>query len=237
MSLDDPLFDDMFHGDGNARHPGRCFCGEETSDVEEPLCRTCLSNEPMCQPASPVNTSEHVHHAGVIPWAAPMPTAMPAMAVPLQTAAGTRSPHIPVVTASPLETSLSNETAQNAAQPARKERTERKKVTDKLSQQRQREKRKQLTSQNAAHEETIKRQEKRIFSLTASLQKAVGGRNNSNSTTRGGLHEHLLITHYANWQSVKFALDQAYCKDTGSPQLAERSLFQDDRRTRQARLR
>jgi len=136
-----------------------------------------------------------------------------------------------MVTASPLETSLSNETAQNAAQPARKKvtkQTERKKVTDKLSQQRRVGMMKKLTSQNAAHEETIKMQEKRIFSLTASLQKAVGGRNNSNSTTRGGLHEHLLITHYANWQSVKFALDGAYCKDDGSQALAARSCFQDE---------
>ena len=87
---------------------------------------------------------------------------------------------------------------------------------------------KELKSQNAAHEATIKRQGQTIRGLTASLQKHVGGRNNANSTTRGGLHEHLLITHYANWQSVKFALDQAYCKDEGSPQLAVRSLFQDE---------
>ena len=195
-----------------------------------------MSNEPgpTFQPESPVNTSEQMHHAGVLPRRALHPRAVTtptAMAVPLQTAAGTPSPHIPVVTASPLETSLSNETAQNAAQPARKKvtkQTERKKVTDKLSQQRRVGKMKELKSQNAAHEATIKRQGQTIRSLRASLAKHVGGKYNANSTTRGGLHEHLLITRYANWQSVKFALDQAYCKDEGSPQLAARSLFQDE---------
>ena len=43
MSLDDTVFDDMFHGDGSVRVPGKCVqCAEETSDVEEDLCRTCL---------------------------------------------------------------------------------------------------------------------------------------------------------------------------------------------------
>jgi hypothetical protein len=224
MSVDDPLFVSMFHGDGSARVPGRCFCGEETSDVEEAQCRTCMSNEPMFQPESPVNTSEHMHHAGVIPWAATMPTAM---AEPLQTAAGTPSPGIPLMTASPLGLSPSNKAAQLPLNHLTA-REARKKVTDKLSQQRRVGMMKKLTSQNAAHEETIKMLEKRIRSLTASLQKHVGGRNNANSTSRGGLHEHLLITQYANWQSVKFALDQAYCKDEGSPQLAVRGLFQNE---------
>ena len=84
-----------------------------------------------------------------------------------------------------------------------------------------------LQSENVAHNHTIKGLEQKIRGLTASLQREVGGRSNANSTTRGGLHEYLLITHYANWQSVKFVLEQAYCKDTGSPQLAARSLFQD----------
>jgi len=43
MSLDDPVFGDMFDGDGSVRVPGKCLqCGEESSDVEEDLCRTCL---------------------------------------------------------------------------------------------------------------------------------------------------------------------------------------------------
>ena len=43
MSLDDPVFADMFHGDGSVRVPGKCLqCAEESSDVEEDLCRTCL---------------------------------------------------------------------------------------------------------------------------------------------------------------------------------------------------
>ena len=87
---------------------------------------------------------------------------------------------------------------------------------------------KELKSQNAAHEATIKTQGQTIRGLRASLAKHVGGKHNANSTTRGGLHEHVLITHYANWQSVKFALDHAYCKDEGTPQLAVRSLFQDE---------
>ena len=236
MSLEDPLFDGMFHGDGRARVPGRCICGGETSDVEEAQCRTCWSNEPMFQPESPVDTSEHMHRAGnretlvesrsigLIPWPATMPTAM---AEPLQTATGTPSPGIPLLTASPLGLSPSNKAAQLPLNHLTA-REARKKVTDKLSQQRRVGKMKELTSQNAAHEETIKMLEKRIRSLTASLQRQVGGRSNANSTSRGGLHEHLLITQYANWQSVKFALDQAYCKDEGSPQLAVRSLFQNE---------
>ena len=33
----------MFHGDGSVRVPGKCVqCAEESSDVEEDLCRTCL---------------------------------------------------------------------------------------------------------------------------------------------------------------------------------------------------
>jgi hypothetical protein len=235
MSLEDPLFDGMFHGDGRVRVPGRCFCGDDTSDVEEAQCRTCMSNEPgpTFQPESPVNTSEQMHHAGVLPRRALHPRAVTtptAMAVPLQTAAGTLSPHIPLVTASPLELSPSNETAQTAAQKAAQEAAQkaRKKVTDRQSQQRRVGMMKELKSQNAAHEATIKTQGQTIRGLRASLAKHVGGKHNANSTTRGGLHEHLLITHYANWQSVKFALDQAYCKDEGSPRLAARSLFQDE---------
>ena len=115
MSLTDPLFNGMFHGDGSARRPGTCFCGKDTSDVEDALCRRCLSHEPVFQPESPV-TSEQMHDAGVglvaaaavaspHPRAVTTPTAMAAL---VQTAAGTRSPHIPVVTASPLETFPSN---------------------------------------------------------------------------------------------------------------------------------
>jgi hypothetical protein len=116
MSLDDSLFDGMFHGDGGARRPGTCVCGQDTSDEDEALCRTCLSHEPEAafQPESPV-TSEQMHDAGVLLVAAasapPHPRAVTtptAMAVPLQSAAGTRFPHIPLVTASPLETFPSN---------------------------------------------------------------------------------------------------------------------------------
>ena len=65
MSLDDLLFDGMFP-DGSARRPGTCFCGQETSDVEEALCRTCLQDESgaVFQPESPV-TSEQIQDVGV----------------------------------------------------------------------------------------------------------------------------------------------------------------------------
>ena len=232
MGLEDPLFDGMPHGDGSARVPGRCFCGGETSDVEEAQCRTCWSNEPMFQPESPVDTSEHMHRAGVIPWPATMPTAM---AEPLQTATGTPSRGIPLLTASPLGLSPSNKAAQlplNHLSSAKKKRTEeqaaKKRLTDRECQKRRVGRMQALKSENEAHEKTIKVLQQTVRGLQASLQRQVGGRSNANSTTRGGLHEHLLITHYANWQSVKFALDQAYCKDEGSPQLAARSLFQDE---------
>ena len=238
MSLDDSLFDGMFHGmfhgDGSDRRPGKCFCGEDTSDVEEALRRRCLSHEPpVFQPESPT-TSEQIQDVGVrlvaVAAASPHPRAVTtptAIAVPLQTAAGTLSPHIPVVNASPLETAPSNSTVQRSGERKRLTETQaaQKKVTDKQSQQRRVGKMKELKSQNAAHEATIKKLEKKIRGLTASLQLKVGGRSNANSTTRGGLHEHLVITRYENWQSVKFALEQAYCHPDSK--IATRSYFSD----------
>ena len=85
-----------------------------------------------------------------------------------------------------------------------------------------------LKSENEAHQKTIKVLEQTVRGLQASLRVHVGGRSNANSTTRGGLHEHLLVTHYANWQLVKYALDGAYCKDDGLEPLAVRSPFQDE---------
>ena len=89
------------------------------------------------------------------PRAVTTPTAI---AVPLQIAAGTPSPHIPVVTASPLETFPSNSTTQRSGN--RKMLTEaqvaKKKVTDRQSQQRRVGKMRELKIQNDAHEATIK---------------------------------------------------------------------------------
>ena len=227
MSLDDPLFDGMFHGDGAPRRPGTCVCGQETSNEDEALCRMCLQDESQAafQPESPV-TSEQMHDADVrlvAAAASPHPRAVTtptAMAVPLQTAAGAPSPHILVVTAPPLETFPSNSTVKgsgNRKKVLTETQAAKKKLTDRESQKRRIGKMRALQSGGVAHKDAIKSQEKKIRGLTASLQREVGVRSNANSTTRGGLHEHLLTTHYANWQSVKFALKQAYCKDTGSP--------------------
>ena len=173
MSLDDALFDDMFHGDGSARRPGTCFCGQETSDVEEALCRTCLQDEPpVFQPESPI-TSDLMQDAGVRlaaaaaaarPGAVTTPTAL---AVPLQTAAGTPSPRIPVVTVSPFVTAPSKSTAPPSGN--RKMLTEaqaaKKKLTNRQSQQRRIGKMRALMHcrvrrRNEAHQATIQRQEK-----------------------------------------------------------------------------
>ena len=112
VSLDDPLFDGMFHGDGSNRRPGTCFCGQETSDVEGALCRTCLAHEPeetsdveeaLCrtclahepeavfQPESPI-TADLMQDAGVR-LAAAAAAARPG-AVTTPTALRVRRPHI-----------------------------------------------------------------------------------------------------------------------------------------------
>ena len=238
MSLDDTLFVSMFP-DGSARRPGTCFCGQETSDEDEAHCRRCLQDEPpVFQPESPI-TSDQIQDVGarLVAAAAAPPraravTTPAALVVPLQTAAGTLSPHIPVVNASPLVTVPSNSTVQRSGTVSRKTLTEaqaaQKKVTDKQSQQRRIGKMKALQSENQDHQATIKRLEKKIRCLTASLQRQVGGKNNANATTRGGLHEHLVITRYDNWQSVKFALEQAYCHPDSTIMIAARSFFQDE---------
>ena len=132
MSLTDPLFGGTFHGDGSAQRPGKCICGQETSDEDEALCRMCLQDESQAafQPKSPV-TSEQMHDAGVgvvvAAAASPYPRAVTtptAMAVPLQSAAGTRFPHIPLVTASPLETFPSNSPVQGSGNRRRQRLTE-----------------------------------------------------------------------------------------------------------------
>jgi hypothetical protein len=85
-----------------------------------------------------------------------------------------------------------------------------------------------LQIENDPEAATIKRQEQAICSLKASLKRSVGGNSNDNATTRGGLHEHLLISHYEHWQEVKFALDHSYCNEDNRPLLARRSFFQDE---------
>ena len=202
------------HGDGRARVTGTCCqCDADTSDADEALCRLCLQDQPSVYgPDSPRPTSGEVQDMGVRlvaaastlphPWTA-RATTPTARAVPLQTAAGTLSPHIPLVIASPLGTS--NSTVQGAGKvkrqrPMTEEQAAKKKVTDRESQKRRVGRMQALQSENVAHQQTIKTLEKKIRGLTASLQLKVGGKSNANSTTRGGLHEHLLITHYANWQ-------------------------------------
>ena len=242
MSLDDSLFDGMFdgmfHGDGSDRRPGKCFCGEDTSDVEEALCRRCLRtslrySSPKVQLlpnrsrtwvcdlllllllcfSSSTGCNHANSHCGTS-----------------ADCSGYAVPTYPCGDRFSIGDSPSNSTVQRSGN--RKTLTEaqaaKKKLTDRQSQKRRIGKMRALQSENEAHQATIKRQEKKIRGLTASLQREVGGRSNANSTTRGGLHEHLLITHYDNWQSVKFALEQAYCHEDGSPQLAQRSLFQDE---------
>ena len=84
--------------DGSARRPGKCICGQETSDVEEALCRTCLQDESaVFQPESPI-TSDLIQDVGVrlvVAAAAAAPpravTTPTALAVPLQRV---RRPHI-----------------------------------------------------------------------------------------------------------------------------------------------
>ena len=66
MSVDVCLFVGMFHGDGTEQRPGACFnCPQETSDTEEGLCRTCLSNEPDATFLPDTPTAAMAHNAGV----------------------------------------------------------------------------------------------------------------------------------------------------------------------------
>ena len=153
MSLDDTVFDDMFHGDGSVRVPGKCVqCAEETSDVEEDLCRTCLPD--MHQSSvfgdSVGPTSGEVQNMDVLLAAAAASplvrtvTTPTSRAVPLQTVVGVLSPDIPVVAASPPLGTPPNRTASpfvEAKKPKKgkaltEAQAEQKKLTDKASQQR-----------------------------------------------------------------------------------------------------
>jgi hypothetical protein len=245
MSLSDRLFVGMFDGDGDAPVTVTggtcCECKADTSDADEALCRLCWQDQPSVYgpDSAPRPTSGEVQDMGArllaaastLPhgWSSRASTAT-ARAVPLQTAAGTRSPHIPLVIVSPRPMTEMQPLA--ACSSAKKKLTEeqaaKKKLTDRESQKRRVGRMQALKSENKAHQKTIKALEQTVRGLTASLQRQVGGRSNANSTTRGGLHEHLLVTHYANWQSVKYALDGAYCKDDGLEPLAVRSPFQDE---------
>ena len=112
------------------------------------------------QPESPV-TSEQMHDAGVglvaVAAASPHPRAVTAptsMVVLLQTATGTRSPRIPLVTASPLETFPSNSLVEGSGNRRRQRLTEeqlaKKKLTDRESQRRRIGKMQTLQSENVA---------------------------------------------------------------------------------------
>ena len=236
MSLDDRVFADMFHGDGSVRVPGKCVqCAEESSDVEEDLCRTCLpdmhQSAVLCHSALP--TSGAVQDVGDLLAAAAALTTPTSRAVPLQTVPGVPLA-IPMVALSPPLGTPPNRTASASVEAKKPKKgkalTEsqaaQKKLTDKNHQQRRNGKMKALHDANVAYIARIKTLEKKVHSLMASLQKSVGGRNNANATTRGGLREHLLVTRYDQWQSVKFALDQAYCAANST--VALRTFFQDE---------
>ena len=174
-SLKDALFVSRFHPDGSARRPRECICSEVPQrDVDEHLCRTCLRDDPE----SPM-TSDLIQDVGerlVVAAAAARLGTMSTpttVAIPLQTAAGTPSPHIPVANASPLATAPSNSTTplSGARKRLAEEQAAKKKVTDSQSQKRRIGKMRALQSENVAHKDTIKRQEKKIRGLTASLQR------------------------------------------------------------------
>ena len=241
-SLDDlGLFDDMFHSGGSDRVPGKCLqCTQDSSDVEDGLCRACspATHQSAVLSDSAQPTAGDVQDMGVRLAAAagspvvPTVTTPTPRAVPLQTVEGVLSPGIPVVAASPAFGTPPNRIASAGveAKKPKKALTEaqaaQKKLTDKNHQQRRNGKMKALLDANVAYIARIKTLEKTVHGLTASLQKYVGGTHNVNATTRGGLHERLLVTNYPSWQSVKFALDQAYCAATST--VAVRSHFQDE---------
>jgi hypothetical protein len=232
MSLLDLVFDGMFPGDGgmldgDATPPGTrvcSWCRKECEDEDEDLCRACFAAGDSGVVES---TGEQLVAAaralGTICTAAAVP-------VPMQTAAGTLSAHIPVVDASPMPTGPLHTTAPPSGGRKALSETQaaRKKATDRQCQQRRVGRMKALQTENATQAATIKKQEHTIRSLKASLQRKVGGSSNANATTRGGLHEHLLISHYEHWQEVKFALDHSYCNEDNTPLLARRSFFQDE---------
>ena len=244
MSLDDPVFDGMFHGDGSVRVPGKCVqCAEETSDVEEDLCRTCLPDmhQSGVVGGSVGPTSGEVESMGVLlAAAAASPVTTPRTLdgtlttppLPLPTVSGVPSLHIPMLDAFAAFGSPPERIASPVGVQARKPKkltqaqADQKKLTDKACQLRRKGRMRALQDANRAQVVQIKTLQKNVDSLKASLQKSVGGRNNANATTRGGLHEHLLITRYEQWQAVKFALDRAYCAPNST--VALRTFFQDE---------
>ena len=161
-------------------HPA---CREESSDVEEDLCRSCLAGGGSGVVQS---TSEQLAPAAHALGTVSTPTVV---AIPLETAAGTLSPHIPVVNASPLVTTSSNTTAllSGCRKRLTDDRAARKKAKDRQSQQRRVGKMKALLTKNDTQAATIKRHEQTIRSLRASLQLKVGGRYNANVTSPNSL--------------------------------------------------
>ena len=162
----------MFHGDGSVRVPGKCVqCAEETSDVEEDLCRTCLPD--MHQSSvfgdSVGPTSGEVQNMDVLLAAAAASplvrtvTTPTSRAVHLQTVVGVLSPDIPVVAASPPLGTPPNRTASASVEAKKPKKgkalTEaqaahmaaQKKLTDKNHQQRRNGKMKALLDANVAY--------------------------------------------------------------------------------------
>ena len=153
MSLSDRLFVGMFDGDGDAPVTVTggtcCECKADTSDADEALCRLCWQDQPSVYgpDSAPRPTSGEVQDMGArllaaastLPhgWSSRASTAT-ARAVPLQTAAGTRSPHIPLVIVSPRPMTEMQPLA--ACSSAKKKLTEeqaaKKKLTDRESQKR-----------------------------------------------------------------------------------------------------
>jgi len=137
MSLADLVFDGMFRGDGgmldgDGTPPGtrECsWCRKECEDEGEEFCRACF---PGCDPSVVESTGEQLAAAALALGTMLTPAAV---AVPMQTAAGTLSAHIPVVDVSLVATAPSNTTAplSGGRKPLSKAQAARKKATDRES--------------------------------------------------------------------------------------------------------
>ena len=246
-SLDDlGLFDDMFDSAGSDQVPGKCL-----QCTKDGLCRACSPATSMCpeqynhevaaglmcadgdsaQPAA-----GDVRGMAVLLAAAAGPPVVPTvstpttlLAGPVQTMEGVRSPLIPLVALSPAlgtPPDLIASAGVKRAEDQKMARAARKRVTDAACQVQRKGKMKALQEAAVAYKAEVLGLKKTVRGLTASLQKSVGGTHNANATTRGGLHEHLLITRYEQWQALKFALEQAYCAADST--LAARSHFQNE---------
>ena len=113
MSLNDLIFDGIFpgdggrcDGDGTPSRPHKCsWRNEECEDEGKDFCRSCLG---AGESGIVQSVGEQLVAAARALGTMSTPTAV---AVPLQTAAGTLSPHIPMVNADSVASAPSNATA------------------------------------------------------------------------------------------------------------------------------